>query len=111
MCSREGDRSGRASSGAKPPRDRPASLSRAALHVPLRVVLVVRPARLDKRTWSSSVLRLEELGVFLGQVVEKTGSPGQPGAAILKVGGSRVALSRELAGAVMVRVVRSHAGV
>jgi Fe2+ transport system protein FeoA len=57
--------------------------------------------------WRSTVVRLEELGVFNGQLVEKTGALGRLGAVIVKAGGSRVALSRDISGAVIVATVPS----
>lgn len=65
---------------------------------------VARPARMKGRTWTASLLRLEELGIFPGQSMERTGSTGAPGSAVVKVGGSRVALSRDIAESVLVRV-------
>ncbi len=91
MCSRSGDT------------PLISSLRRARQRCPLEVVRVVRPAQFDERTWGSSLRRLEELGIFPGQVVERTGAPGSPGAVILRAGGSRVTLSRELAASVFVR--------
>ena len=78
-------------------------LSRAPSGQPLHVIRVMRPAKLEDRVWHMSLLRLEELGIFPGQVVENLGSAGQFGALILRAGGSRVALSRDLAEAVLVR--------
>lgn len=92
MCSREG-------------KTHLTRLSTAPKGVPLVVARVLRPARLQDRHWKVSLLRLEELGIFPGQAVEKTGSTGAPGSAVVRVGESRVALSRDLAESVLVRVL------
>ncbi|MGE5578606.1 MAG: FeoA domain-containing protein [Bacillota bacterium] len=80
-------------------------LSSAPKGVPLVVVRVLRPARLPDRVWKPSLLRLEELGIFQGQPMERTGSTGPLGSAVVRVGGARVALSRDLTESVLVRVL------
>ncbi len=79
------------------------SLAMAPPGVGFRVARIIRPSHLNDRLWQGSLLRLEELGIFQGQSVEKAGVLGPLGAVIVKAGGSRVAVSRELAGAIMVR--------
>lgn len=79
------------------------TLLRAPAGSNLRVAHILRPTRFSDRVWRLSVLRLEELGVFPGQIVERVGSAGPGGAVIIKAGGSRVALSKELAEVVLVR--------
>ncbi len=81
------------------------SLDRARVGALYRVARIARPERLSDRMWRGTLLRLEELGLFAGETVEKSGSLGPLGAVIVKVGGSRVALCRELARSVMLRVI------
>jgi Fe2+ transport system protein FeoA len=81
------------------------SLERAREGVRYRVALIARPESLNDRTWQGAVLRLEELGMFAGEMLEKSGSLGPLAAIIVKVGGSRVAVSRDLARSVLLRAV------
>lgn len=107
MFSSRGDRERRgrrieATSAGASTLSRTQPLSRAPVGPALQVVRVLRPVAVGDRTWELSILRLEELGIFPGQEVQKLGSTGPRGATILKAGGTRVALSRELSGVVMV---------
>lgn len=106
MCSREGDNT----ANSAPARRRLLTLTDAPCGVLFRVARIARPTQLDGRTWRGSLLRLVELGIFPGQTVEKTGILGPLGAVVVKAGGSRVAISRDLAAVVLVRLVPPHAG-
>ncbi|MGI6632018.1 MAG: FeoA family protein [Bacillota bacterium] len=55
--------------------------------------------------WRNTVVRLAELGIFPGQVIEKTGSAGPRCAVILKAGGSKVAVSLDLCSQILVRAI------
>ena len=71
------------------------------------IAWVARPCNLSDALWQATCFRLEELGIFPGQTLEKTGSLGPAGAVIVRVGGSRVAVSRELARSILIEGPRS----
>lgn len=68
-----------------------------------QVRAIIRPANLDDRAWRLSLSRIEELGLFPGQIVEKLGSIGRGNTVTIRVGGSRVAISGEIASVIMIR--------
>lgn len=66
------------------------------------VAWMARPQALSDASWRSTLSRLEELGLFPGETVEKVGSLGPLGAVIVKAAGSRVAVSRDIAASILV---------
>ena len=83
----------------------PAKTTVAALPLwtPSTVLSVIRPAGMDPETWRITASRLEELGVFLGVTIEKVGTLGPAGPVILKAMGCKVAVSKDVAGLIIVR--------
>ncbi len=67
------------------------------------VLGIMKPWGMSSSTWDFTVSHLEELGLFPGRTLTRLGSTGPRGAVIFWVMGSRVALSRDLARAILVR--------
>jgi len=62
-----------------------------------------RPAGAGPASWDTTVSRLEELGVMPGETVEKVGTLSPAGPVVVRVLGSKVALSKDVADLVIVR--------
>jgi Fe2+ transport system protein FeoA len=67
------------------------------------VLRVVRPGGMDPESWKIALSHLEELGLLAGEEVRNIGSLFPGGPFILRCMGSKVAISGEVAGLIVVR--------
>lgn len=86
-----------------PPANRACALTGARDGSRYRIMWMARPGHAGDDLWRATLLRLEELGLFKGALLEKAGSLGLFGAVIVKAAGSRVAVSRDLARSILVK--------